>query len=85
MLAMLRVACRQYAREAAFALTVVCTLAVTIGATAAVFAVVNAVIVRPLPFPSSDELVWIASGVTIGATCGCQAVNRERVCSRFTA
>jgi predicted permease len=61
MLPILRVALRQYSREPAFALTVVCTLAVTIGATAAVFAVVNAVIVRPLPFPSSDELMWIAS------------------------
>ena len=44
-----------------FALTVVLTLALTVGATTAVFSVVNGVLVRALPFASSDRLVWISS------------------------
>jgi predicted permease len=39
----------------------VCTLALTIGATAAVLAVVNTVLFRALPFASPDRLAWIAS------------------------
>ena len=39
----------------------VCTLALAIGATTAVFSVVNAVLVRALPFASPERLVWIAS------------------------
>jgi putative ABC transport system permease protein len=57
----LRIAIRQHFRRPGFALTVVCTLAITIGATAAVFSVVNAVIVRALPFASPERLVWVAS------------------------
>jgi predicted permease len=39
----------------------VCTLALTIGATAAVLAVVDTVLFRSLPFASPDRLAWIAS------------------------
>ena len=44
-----------------FALVVVATLAVGIGSNAALFAVVNAVLLRPLPFPQSDRLVAVYS------------------------
>jgi predicted permease len=56
-----RVAVRQHVRQPGFALTVVLTLALTVGATTAVFAVVNCVLVRALPFASPEQLVWIAS------------------------
>src|SRR6267143_1353073 len=56
-----RIALRQYVRQRGFALTVVCTLAVTVGATTTVFSVVNTVLVRALPFSSPERLVWIAS------------------------
>jgi len=56
-----RIALRQYVRQRGFALTVVCTLAVTVGATTAVFSVVNTVLVRALPFSSPERLLWIAS------------------------
>jgi putative ABC transport system permease protein len=56
-----RIALRQHLRQRGFASTVVFTLALTIGATTAVFSVVNTVLVRALPFASPDRLVWIAS------------------------
>ncbi len=56
-----RIALRQHLRQPGFASTVVCILALTIGATTAVFSVVNTVLVRALPFASPERLVWIAS------------------------
>ena len=54
------VAARQLRRSPAFALTAVVTLALGTGATAAVFGLVNAVLLRPLPWqsPESVGLVW---------------------------
>jgi predicted permease len=57
----LRVALRQHARQRGFAMTVLLTLALAIGATTAVFSVVNAVLVRGLPYGSPEQLVWVAS------------------------
>src|SRR5262249_55828635 len=56
-----RTAFRQHVRQPGFALTVVCTLGLTVGATTAVFSVVNTVLVRALPFASPERLVWVAS------------------------
>ncbi len=56
-----RIALRQQVQKPIFGLTVVCTLALTVGATTAVFSVVNTVLVRALPFASPERLVWIAS------------------------
>lgn len=44
-------------KEKALTLTVVATLAVCVGANTAIFGVVNAVMLEPLPFPESDRLV----------------------------
>ena len=60
-LSYLRVAVRQHRRQPAFALTVGCTLALSIGATTAVFSVVNTTLIRGLPFASPERLVWIES------------------------
>lgn len=50
---------RSLARSPAFALTVVVTLAVSVGANAVVFAVIDAVLLRPLPFPDGDRLMRV--------------------------
>ena len=44
-------------RDRGFAATVILTLAVCIGANAAIFAIINGVLLRPLPIPESDRIV----------------------------
>jgi len=55
------VAIRQLRRRPGFAFAVIATLAMAIGANIAVFSVVNAVLLRALPFKDPQQLVWIAS------------------------
>ena len=55
----LRFAVRLLARDRAFSATVLLTLAVCVGANAATFAVVHSVLLRPLPFPDADRLVYL--------------------------
>jgi putative ABC transport system permease protein len=55
----LRHAARVLGRSRAFTSLCVATLAVAIGATTAIFSVVNPVLVRPLPYPDADRLVTV--------------------------
>ena len=55
----IRHAVRMARRQPAFSLLVILTLGVGIGANAAVFSVVNSVLLKPLPFPASDRLVAV--------------------------
>ena len=53
-----RFAVRSLRRRPTFALVVVITIAIAIGATTTMMSVVNAAILRPLPFPDADRLFF---------------------------
>ena len=53
----LRCGVRLLRRSPVFATTAILTLALGIGATTAIFSVVDAAVLRPLPYPRSDRLV----------------------------
>ena len=55
----LRLGFRQLLRAPGFAVTAILTLALGIGATTALFTVVNAVLLEPLPFPDSNKLIQV--------------------------
>ncbi|MCZ6915466.1 MAG: ABC transporter permease [Gemmatimonadetes bacterium] len=55
----LRYALRAIFKNPGFAATVVLTLALGIGANTAIFSVVDGVLLRPLPFAGSDDLVMV--------------------------
>ena len=66
-----RYSIRTFFRQPSFALTAILTLALGIGATTAIFSVVSAVVLKPLPFHEADRVVavtnfWTRTGLRGG-------------------
>ena len=58
----LRYGARMLRRQPGFTAATVLTLALAIGATTAIFTVIDAALLRPLPFPQADRLAQVGRG-----------------------
>ena len=58
-----RFAVRTFTRNPSFTIVAVVTMALGIGASTAIFSVVNGVLLRPLPYPDSERLVVVAGAL----------------------
>ena len=79
----LRYAARQLARQRAFSLTAVATLALGIGANTAMFGVVYGILLRPLPWPGAEAIVRV--GESFGGRAGAFLSNRSMALLRDDA
>ena len=66
---------RTLVRSPLFAGVAVLTLALGLGATGAIYTLLNAVVLRPLSYPSSAELVYVESHVSGGGAAGAWGVS----------
>ena len=62
----LRYAFRTLRRDAGFAIFAILIVGLGIGASSTVFSIVNALLLRPLPFHDPESLVWLANHDTSG-------------------
>jgi hypothetical protein len=62
----IRFALRSFRRAPAFPLAAIVTLALGIGATTAIFSTLNAVLIKPLPYPGAEDLYNIRTTLTDG-------------------
>lgn len=53
---------RSFIKNPVFAIVIILTLAISIGANTVIFSVINGVLLRPLSYSQPDRLVWLWSG-----------------------
>ena len=73
-----RVAVRSLIRRPASAVVAIITFALGIGANTAIFSVVNATLIQPLPYQDSDRLVFVWHVGKNGVTCLPPAIRAAR-------
>ncbi|HEV2447474.1 MAG TPA: ABC transporter permease, partial [Candidatus Sulfopaludibacter sp.] len=56
-----RYSIRAFGKSPGFTITAIAALGIGIGATTAVFSIVNTVLLRPIPFPDPDSLLVLAT------------------------
>ena len=62
-----RLALRMFARDRSYAVVTTVVIALGVATNAAVFSVVDTMLLRPLPFANAGELVWLSSGQSMEA------------------
>jgi len=74
----IRYASRLLRRSPGFTVAVAATLALGIGLTTAVFSVVRAVLLKPLPYPAAERLVWMGESTARAQGISVTWVNYQR-------
>lgn len=85
----LQLALRALRKSPGFTAIALLTLTVGIGANSAIFSVVNAVLLRPLPYPGSERIVRVQSifakrDMAIGGAAEGEYLDYKRLCRSFT-
>src|SRR5690242_13222418 len=75
-------ACRWLGKNRLFALAIVAILALGVGANTAIFSIVDAVLLRPLPYEAADRLVRIEETSTKGSRSRILKADYELLASR---
>ena len=78
----LRAAIRLPLRRPGFIAAIVATLAIALGSSAAIFSLLNAIILRPLPFPAADRIVAVTA--IVGGDDGRLSLREYRDLSKDT-